>query len=396
MKAINRLVRLLAFYGILPMFSNTAFTQSWIASTNAPNIEWWAVASSADGQKLVAAVYGGGIYTSTNAGLTWVSNNAPSRQWYSIASSADGTKLVAVINIISTSGLGGIYTNNGINWTLTSAPANFHSWDSVASSADGTTIVAAGAQALTHQIYTSMDSGSSWNLASVPNLSWYSVACSTNGTKMVALAWQTNVVYTSADSGVTWVSNTIPNNWWYAVASSGDGTKLVAAAESPSGVIYTSTNSGAGWVSNSVPNWNWLSVASSSDGNKLTAVGPNAIFTSANAGMNWVSNSIPGDPGNYCASVASSADGNRLVVVAATGKIFIAQPTPPVLTATLFGTNLTISWPSTVTGFQLQQNFSLAPTSWIAASNPQSVSNGQNRVSIATTNRQSFFRLEYH
>ncbi len=373
------------------MFSNTAFTQSWIASTNAPNKEWWAVASSADGKKLVAAVYGGGIYTSTNAGLTWISNNAPSRQWYSVASSADGTKLVAVINILSTSGLGGIYTNNGINWTLASAPANLHSWDSVASSADGTTIVAAGAQALTHQIYTSMDSGNSWNLASVPNLPWYSVACSTNGTKMAALAWQTNVVYTSADSGITWVSNAIPNNWWYAIASSADGTKLVAVAESPSGVIYTSTNSGTGWISNNVPNWNWLAVASSSDGNKLVAVGPNTIFTSANSGINWMSNGIPGDPGNYCASVASSTDGNRLAVAAATGKIFTAQPTPPILNSTLFGTNLAVSWPSVVTGFQLQQSLALAPASWTAVNNTLIVSNGQNRVIMGTTNRQSFF-----
>jgi hypothetical protein len=61
--------------------------QTWVASTNAPNKEWWAAACSADGTKLVAAVYGSGIYTSTNSGATWGISSAPTRNWYSLASS---------------------------------------------------------------------------------------------------------------------------------------------------------------------------------------------------------------------------------------------------------------------------------------------------------------------
>src|SRR6266542_3032745 len=80
--------------------SNNAFSQVWTASSTAPNKEWWSVASSADGNKLVAVVYGEGIYTSTNAGLMWTSNNAPTRDWFSVASSTDGQKLVAAISAL--------------------------------------------------------------------------------------------------------------------------------------------------------------------------------------------------------------------------------------------------------------------------------------------------------
>ena len=62
--------------------------QGW-TQTHAPTGNWQALAMSADGSKLVAAVYGGGIYTSTNFGGTWVSNSAPVTNWSGVASSAD-------------------------------------------------------------------------------------------------------------------------------------------------------------------------------------------------------------------------------------------------------------------------------------------------------------------
>ena len=129
MKSYKHLLRVTAAFGVLFALLHSASALTWIACTNAPNKTWWSVASSADGTKLVAAAYGSGIYTSTNSGLTWISNNAPARNWYSVASSADGKKLVAVINVLSTSGAGGIYssTNGGDSWWLTTAPASLHS-----------------------------------------------------------------------------------------------------------------------------------------------------------------------------------------------------------------------------------------------------------------------------
>jgi hypothetical protein len=58
---------------------------------------WQGVASSADGSKLVAVVYGGQIYTSTDSGVTWTPRDS-NRNWWAVASSADGSKLVAVVD----------------------------------------------------------------------------------------------------------------------------------------------------------------------------------------------------------------------------------------------------------------------------------------------------------
>ena len=77
-----------------PIFSSTDSGTTW-TQANAPNGSCF-MASSADGTKLIAAYNNGGVYTSTNSGCTWISNNAPITSWTSVASSADGNKMVAV------------------------------------------------------------------------------------------------------------------------------------------------------------------------------------------------------------------------------------------------------------------------------------------------------------
>ena len=94
-----------------PVVATHVLGQTW-TRTGAPGLAWQAVASSADGSRLVAAVSSGGIYTSTNYGVTWVNNNLPSESWVSVASSADGSMLVAVpFNTVrQTAGVHGIPT----------------------------------------------------------------------------------------------------------------------------------------------------------------------------------------------------------------------------------------------------------------------------------------------
>ncbi len=119
-----------------------ATTRTWTARATTQN--WGSVASSTDGTHLVAVVYGGQIYTSTDSGLTWTAQ-ATNQYWLSVASSADGTHLVAAV-------YGGqIYTSpdSGLTWA---ARATTQSWNSVTSSADGTHLVAA---VYAGQIYTS-------------------------------------------------------------------------------------------------------------------------------------------------------------------------------------------------------------------------------------------------
>jgi hypothetical protein len=73
-----------------------------------------ALACSADGSRLVAfsrIANSGSIYTSTDSGLTWTSNSGTAGAWMQVASSADGNKLLAVKSPLggSVSFSGGIF-----------------------------------------------------------------------------------------------------------------------------------------------------------------------------------------------------------------------------------------------------------------------------------------------
>jgi hypothetical protein len=95
--------------GNIAGYGSTNGGNSWLSNNLPVANSWIAVASSADGTKLVAVSQKTGIYSSTDSGQTWISNNAPPLIWQAVASSADGTKLFAVVH------------NGGI-WTLQITP----------------------------------------------------------------------------------------------------------------------------------------------------------------------------------------------------------------------------------------------------------------------------------
>jgi hypothetical protein len=88
------------------------------------------------------------VYTSSDAGSTWTKQQGPDLQWISVASSADGSKLVAAVFD------GQVYTSvdSGVSWTARAVSGSTQLWVSVASSADGSTLVAAPE---TSQLYIS-------------------------------------------------------------------------------------------------------------------------------------------------------------------------------------------------------------------------------------------------
>jgi len=69
----------------------------WTQQTGSGSRAWSCIASSSNGQTIVAAVYGGGIWLSTDFGVTWSDQkiNAPTKNWISICLSANGSKIVA-------------------------------------------------------------------------------------------------------------------------------------------------------------------------------------------------------------------------------------------------------------------------------------------------------------
>src|SRR6266581_4345582 len=100
------------------------------------------------------------VYTSADAGMTWIQTTAPIGLWKSVASSADGRRLLAASADPWAQGTGSLYISedSGATWTQTSAPPK--DWTAVASSADGTKLLAAvGLDHGDGSIFVSSDSG---------------------------------------------------------------------------------------------------------------------------------------------------------------------------------------------------------------------------------------------
>jgi hypothetical protein len=204
-------------------------------------------------------------------------------------------------------------------WTQTSAPTDV--WTSIACSADGSRLVAA--DATVNQIYTSTNYGTTWTQSGAPNTNWTCVASSADGTNLVATV-DGGGIYTSTNSGAAWTLTSAPTNAWSSVASSADGSKLVAAVNG--GGIYASTDSGVTWTPTSAANASWTCVASSADGTKLAAVsagspvlgGWPAVHISTNSGATWytclVVTAFPIGSSGHWSAVNLSADGTKLVV----------------------------------------------------------------------------------
>jgi hypothetical protein len=269
--------------------------------------DWFCVASSADGTKLVAGALGGQLYTSTDSGITWIARES-TRNWTSVASSADGTKLVA--SVVG----GNLYTStdSGVTWFPRSYDNNIRAWYSVASSIDGTKLIAA---VLNEYLYTSTDSGITWSQHTIFQ-TWSCVASSADGTKLVA-GVDNGVIYISNDSGITWSPRIIDKNRrWFGIASSYDGMKLVAIAYGD--YIYISSDGGQNWQSRESQRY-WFGVSMSADGKIITAVVYNGqIYISLDSGVTWKVNEYSRD----WVKIASSADGIKLIAAVRGGKLY--------------------------------------------------------------------------
>lgn len=160
-----------------------------------------AVASSADGTKLAIAGLDftnsiSYVYLSTDSGQSWSLTTLPSNlgtgSWVALASSADGMKLVA-----TSASPNRLYTSKdaGDSWTWqTNAPDE--AFFALASSEDGSRLVAGGVLTPGGDIYLSEDSGETWQAKYNPPRTFFtnsptgyaSVASSADGRKLVAIS----------------------------------------------------------------------------------------------------------------------------------------------------------------------------------------------------------------
>ena len=275
-----------------------------------------AVASSADGSRLFVAdagtnSTGGQIYVSSNYGQTWssVATNNPSgtvtnQPWSALACSAVGTVVLAAV----TNGPLYLSSDYGAHWATTAVSYGSNTWTTISVSQDGTVFYAVTAAGV---ILRSPDAGVSWAATrptSNANESWGALVQSASGSNVVAII-NDGRSYRSWDKGVSWMP----------LASSGRST-IVAAADaglntlvtvSTNGQISVSQDGGSTFFSTplTLPR---AKVACSLDGLHLVAAAPGSpIYTSEDGGKTWQNRSLA----SQWSGVASSGDGTRLAFI---------------------------------------------------------------------------------
>ena len=391
MKSVKCLFAVGAALGALAAAVDPSRAQEWTVAS-APATNWSSVACSADGSKIVAAVYGGLIYTSADYGASWTPTAAPTASWTSIACSADGTTCLAMA-----SDAGVIYTtNSGAAWMLIGDlnPGGYWNGFLVAESADGATLVAASSPI---PICISTNAGAAWFQTDFDlPIGWNirSLGLSADGGELLIGAAGINaaelLIYNSGSQYPPFEAYTYGYGFGAAsVALSADGTRLIDT----DGYIRISTNSGATWTA-AVSQGPWTLVASSADGTKLVAACGGAsgvIITSADSGATWTAS---GAPSTNWAAVASSADGSRLVAAVGGGLIhtFLSRPVST-LRISFLQDNLTISWIVPSAPFVLEQSADLIDWAEVAMTPTLNYSTLRDELTLAAQPGKMFYRL---
>ena len=320
-------------------------------------MQWQAVASSQDGQFLVAADNPGHLRVSSDAGATWTISNIPTGQaWASVVIKrrpypSPGAGAVSIVAVATG---GGIYRSDdaGVKWTeLVSANAGIslsgRQWQSVTTDQLGTVVAAA---ILNGPIYRTGTPGlgtsviSDWQAGTLEGAStalvrpWRALAASADAVVMVA-ASENGEVYISTDAGRTWALRNVTVGGgtvvsaWHRVAMSDDGNTIAISGRSNS-ALYVSRDRGLNWVQSPAPTGDYTALAMSADGQVIGGTLTNGVGNpsigsvqiSRDGGASFAAVSPPGQDRNWRA-LAMSGDGHQFVVAAgtpgsATGQIY--------------------------------------------------------------------------
>ena len=262
------------------------------------DLNWRGIASDASGTRLAAVVYGGGMYFSSDSGSTWAAQSAPAapRNWTSVASDSTGRHLFAgESGWMDPAGRylsrGGLYASSdyGGSWSL-KLVGDFW-YNSVACSSNGSIVLAANGE---DGIYLSTDAGRTWGISPADDSNgnfWVVVACNDAGRYMAAGSWSSGI-YVSSDYGGSWTLSDAPSSYWTSLTSDATGRFFVAGSftgdvgvesgmDESFGHIYFSSDYGLSWTMSNSPPGNWVGLASSFSGRKYVAIDKAGMIVAA-------------------------------------------------------------------------------------------------------------------
>ncbi|MGA9408552.1 MAG: PQQ-binding-like beta-propeller repeat protein, partial [Bacteroidota bacterium] len=289
MKNIFRLVPLGFLSVVFLLFTTCNSLHAQWVKTNGPGASTTTYSLAVSGTNLFAGTEGGGIFLSSNNGISWTAVNTglPS-----------GTRIDALaingINIFAGDGSGfqrGIYlsTNNGANWTAVNTGLLSKSISALAIS-DTNIFAGTGGG-----VFLSSNNGASWAATHFgPGVTY---ALAVNGMNLFAASNTTDgpAVYLSTNNGASWTVSNIGLAETSINTLAIDGTNLYAGTAGDG--IFLSTDSGASWsaVNTGLPTGlpSFAAVRSlavspnGAGGTNLFAGTDEGVYLSTNNGTSW-------------------------------------------------------------------------------------------------------------
>jgi hypothetical protein len=292
-----------------------AISVGYVYTQRESSRNWGALASNSSGTVLAAAVgyLSGEIYVSTDSGVTWGVQTALNKQWAGIAMSSSGSAMVASVYN------GYLYTssNTGSTWTQRDSVRN---WGAVASSSNGTILLASTNHTFSGSdfLYLSTNSGVSWSSIG-SSLAYISCAMSSNGSIMYATTYS-GKIYVSTDTGTTWTPRD-SDRFWGGVCCSSDGVTAYATSGNN---IYKTTNSGTSWTLVNSDSGN-RGPACSSDGSIVLGAslsgGLGPLRLSSNGGTSFSDSGAS----RFWGSLCLNASGSQVLAAVNPGFLFTGQ-----------------------------------------------------------------------
>jgi photosystem II stability/assembly factor-like uncharacterized protein len=224
------------------LYRSNNLGEDWFQVSMTPECFWYMTVSG-DGSRIVAANWGGDVYTSADSGLSWT-NTGNAGAWWGFSSSGSGQVVVGITEKISVH----ISHDYGQSWStpeLLINPAGTFTKSAV--SEDGQKIMILDSYGY---IYLSSDSGATWNQRGEER-NWMAAAMSADGTRLYAaestdVSGITGRIFTSTDFGSTWIPRSINNIWWQ-LRTSHDGKTVVAMATDKIDSVFISDDYGTSW-----------------------------------------------------------------------------------------------------------------------------------------------------